>query len=53
VREGHRLSPRVLEEAGRWLTPVPFVATHLVLFESVLTQQGPRYGARLTLELSP
>jgi 2'-5' RNA ligase len=53
VREGHRLSPRALEEAGRWLTPVPFVATHLVLFESVLTQQGPRYGARLTLELSP
>lgn len=53
TREGHRLPPHALEEAGRWLTPVPFVATHLVLFESVLTKQGPRYSARLVLELSP
>lgn len=53
VREGHRLPPHALQEAGRWLSPVPFVATHLVLYESVLTTQGPRYGARATIELSP
>jgi len=29
-----------------------FVGGHLVLYESVLTTRGPRYEARLTLELS-
>jgi RNA 2',3'-cyclic 3'-phosphodiesterase len=53
VREGHRLPSHALEEAGRWFTPAPFVATHLVLYESVLSTQGPRYSARLTLELAP
>lgn len=53
VREGHRLPALALDEAGRWLTAVPFLATQLVLYESVLTTQGPRYGARLTLELAP
>ncbi|HET7470896.1 MAG TPA: RNA 2',3'-cyclic phosphodiesterase [Gemmatimonadales bacterium] len=53
VREGHRLPGQAIEEAGRWLEPVPFQATQLVLYESVLTNQGPRYGARLALELSP
>jgi RNA 2',3'-cyclic 3'-phosphodiesterase len=51
VREGHRLPPEALEEAGRWLTAATFVATQLVLYESVLTNLGPRYGARLSLEL--
>jgi len=53
VREGHRLPAHSLEEAARWLTPVSFVATQLVLYESVLSTQGPRYGARVTLELAP
>jgi RNA 2',3'-cyclic 3'-phosphodiesterase len=52
VREGHRLPPGALEEAGRGLTPMPFPAAHLVLYESVQTKLGPRYVARLTLELS-
>ena len=30
---------------------MPFVGSRLVLYESVLTTQGPRYEARLTLEL--
>jgi RNA 2',3'-cyclic 3'-phosphodiesterase len=52
VREGHRLPAHALDEAARWLTAVPCVASQLVLYESVLTTQGPRYSARLTLELS-
>jgi 2'-5' RNA ligase len=53
VREGHRVPSGGLEEAGRALAPVPFLGNRLVLYESVLTTQGPRYDARLTLELSP
>jgi len=53
VREGHRLPSGVLEEAGRSLSAAPFRGTTLVLYESLLTTQGPRYHARLTLELSP
>jgi 2'-5' RNA ligase len=53
VREGHRLPSGALEEAGRSLAAAPFLGTTLVLYESVLTTQGPRYNARLTLELSP
>lgn len=52
VREGHRLPPGGLEEAGRTLTPVTFLGSRLVLYESLLTTQGPRYEARLTLELA-
>ena len=52
VREGHRLPPRGLEDFGDAYAPAPFVGGHLVLYESVLTTQGPRYEARLTLELS-
>jgi RNA 2',3'-cyclic 3'-phosphodiesterase len=51
VREGHRLPPGGLEEAGRTLPAIPFVGSRLVLYESLLTTQGPRYEARLTLEL--
>ncbi|HKT60236.1 MAG TPA: RNA 2',3'-cyclic phosphodiesterase [Gemmatimonadales bacterium] len=53
VREGHRLPSHALDEAGRSLAAVPFVGNRLVLYESVLTTQGPRYTARLTLELAP
>jgi RNA 2',3'-cyclic 3'-phosphodiesterase len=52
VREGHRLPPRALEEAARSVGAVPFLATHLVLYESMLTTSGPRYSARLALELT-
>jgi hypothetical protein len=31
---------------------LPFIATQAVLFESVLTSKGPRYEARLTVELA-
>jgi 2'-5' RNA ligase len=51
VREGHRVPQGGLEEFGGALTRVPFLATRLVLYESLLTTQGPRYEARLTLEL--
>src|SRR5438094_242753 len=53
VREGHRVPTGGLEEAGRSLAPVPFLGSRLVLYESLLTTQGPRYDARLTLELGP
>jgi 2'-5' RNA ligase len=53
VREGHRLPPGGLEEAGRSLAAAPFLGSRLVLYESVLTTQGPRYEPRLTLELAP
>ena len=52
VREGHRLPTGGIEEAGRSLPSVPFPGSRLVLYESVLTTQGPRYEARLTLELA-
>jgi 2'-5' RNA ligase len=53
VREGHRLPTGGLEEAGRSLGAATFLGNRLVLYESVLTTQGPRYEARLTLELGP
>jgi 2'-5' RNA ligase len=51
VREGHRLPPHGLEEFGGSYGRAPFTGSRLVLYESVLTTQGPRYDARLTLEL--
>jgi 2'-5' RNA ligase len=50
VREGHRL-PVGLEEFGSAYQRSPFLATQLVLYESVLTTGGPQYEPRLTLEL--
>ena len=52
VREGHRIPPHGLEDFGDAYARAPFVGGHLVLYESVLTTRGPRYEARLTLELS-
>ena len=52
VREGHRIPPRGLEDFRDAYARAPFVGGHLVLYESVLTTRGPRYDARLTLELS-
>ena len=53
VREGHRLPPGGLDDFGDVYARAPFAGGQLVLYESVLTTQGPRYEARLTLELSP
>jgi 2'-5' RNA ligase len=50
VREGHRL-PAGLDEYDSAYARSNFLATQLVLYESVLTTQGPRYEARLSLEL--
>lgn len=52
VREGQRFPARALAEFGEAYKRLPFVATEVVLFESVLTTKGPRYQARLTIELA-
>ena len=52
VREGHRLPAGGLEEFDAAYARAPFTGGQLVLYESVLTTKGPRYEARLTLELS-
>jgi RNA 2',3'-cyclic 3'-phosphodiesterase len=51
VREGQRLPSGGLDDHAGGVTPVPFVAQELVLYESVLTTGGPRYESRLTLDL--
>jgi RNA 2',3'-cyclic 3'-phosphodiesterase len=51
VREGQRCPPGSLAEFEAAYERVPFLATQVVLFESVLTSKGPRYQARLTIEL--
>ncbi len=53
VREGHRLPPGGLDDFSGVYVQAPFTGGQLVLYESVLTTQGPRYDARLTLELAP
>lgn len=52
VREGNRLPAGAIEGLGEQVEPVGFVATELVLYESVLGRGGPRYEPRLTLELA-
>ncbi|HEU5170943.1 MAG TPA: RNA 2',3'-cyclic phosphodiesterase [Gemmatimonadales bacterium] len=52
VREGHRLPPRALEMHAGTFERLPLLAEELVLYESVLTPEGPRYQARLTLPLA-
>jgi 2'-5' RNA ligase len=51
VREGQRLPPRALDGYQQRYERTAFVADRLVLYESVLTKQGPRYDERLALEL--
>jgi 2'-5' RNA ligase len=53
VREGQRLPRPALEAHEGSYARAGFVGSQLVLYESVLTRQGPRYDARLTLELTP
>jgi 2'-5' RNA ligase len=52
VREGHRLPPGALQSLEGQYQPVGFLASELVLYESVLGRGGPRYEPRLTLELA-
>ena len=52
VREGHRLPQGALESLEREYQPVGFLAAQMVLYESVLGRNGPRYEPRLTLELA-
>lgn len=52
VREGHRFPPGGLDDFADAYARAPFVGSHLVLYESVLTTKGPRYEPRLTLELT-
>ena len=53
VREGQRLPRSGLDEHQGSYARAGFVADQVVLYESVLTNQGPRYDARLSLELTP
>ena len=52
VREGHRLPAGALESLEGRYDPVGFLASELVLYESVLGRGGPHYEPRLTLELA-
>jgi 2'-5' RNA ligase len=52
VREGHRLPAGALESLEGQYEPAGFLASELVLYESVLGRGGPRYEPRLTLELT-
>jgi 2'-5' RNA ligase len=52
VREGHRLPAGALESLRGRYDAVAFLASELVLYESVLGRAGPRYEPRLTLDLA-
>ena len=52
VREGQRLPAGALESLTGEYQPVAFLASELVLYESVLGRGGPRYEPRLALELA-
>jgi 2'-5' RNA ligase len=50
VREGHRIPVNALEEYT--VERLPLLCEELVLYESLLASQGPRYEPRLTLPLA-
>jgi 2'-5' RNA ligase len=52
VREGHRLPAGALASLEGQYDPVGFLASELVLYESVIGRGGPHYEPRLTLELA-
>jgi 2'-5' RNA ligase len=52
VREGQRCPPHAFAELKDAYERLPFLATEVVLFESILTTKGPRYEPRLTIELA-
>jgi len=49
VREGHRISPNAFQDYE--VERLPLMAEELVLYESLLSPDGPRYEARLTIPL--
>jgi RNA 2',3'-cyclic 3'-phosphodiesterase len=51
VREGHRLPPGALDAYPAPADTQSFLAEELVLYESVLTSDGPRYQPKLVLPL--
>jgi RNA 2',3'-cyclic 3'-phosphodiesterase len=51
VRQGERCSLRSVAEAAAPVEQTPFLATHLVLYESLPGKGGHRYEPRLTLRL--
>jgi RNA 2',3'-cyclic 3'-phosphodiesterase len=51
VREGQRCPLRQVEKAGAPVEQVPFLATDLVLYESLPGGGPPRYESRLSVEL--
>jgi len=51
VREGQRCRLEQVLDAGADYERLPFLATTMVLYESVSTSGKPRYEPRLTLEL--
>jgi 2'-5' RNA ligase len=51
VREGHRLPPGAVDAYPAPADTQSFLAEELVLYESVLTSDGPRYQAKLVLPL--
>jgi 2'-5' RNA ligase len=51
VREGHRLPPHALDASAAPVETQPFLVEQLVLYESVLTSDGPRYQPKLVLSL--
>jgi 2'-5' RNA ligase len=52
VREGHRLPPGALASMDGTYERVSFLADQVVLYESLLSREGPRYEARSTLSLA-
>ncbi|MBA2458774.1 MAG: RNA 2',3'-cyclic phosphodiesterase [Gemmatimonadales bacterium] len=51
VRDGERCALEAVEEAAAPVEPLPFLATDMVLYESVRGRGKPRYEPRLTVEL--
>ena len=52
VREGHRIPPSLFDPEVTPVVRVPFLADEVVLYESVLTREGPRYTPHQTLKLA-
>ena len=52
VREGQRMPAGSLEGLEDQYEPVGFLASELILYESLLGRGGPHYEPRLTLELA-
>ena len=51
MREGHRLPPHALETSDGAPEKVAFLADRIILYESLLSPEGPRYEPRLVLPL--